>query len=157
MQLHGQIKEAASEIIQLSTKITILIPNYSCIISNTCTFIDNYILVTWILWTVIKMSSSKSRPRKVELMCICKNATTTMSILHKAMDLVNTLTNNLTALIYSLVNGLCKITTESIKPVLDVEQFGTSSNSIVPILTYRKCHLFLNILIKILHGFQKCL
>ena len=45
---------------------------------------------------------------------------TTMSILHITMELVNLSTKNLTALIYSLVNGLYKITTESIKLVLDV-------------------------------------
>ena len=38
---------------------------------------------------------------------------------------------NFTALIYSVVNGLYKITTQSIKLVLDVEQFGVSSNLIV--------------------------
>ena len=44
----------------------------------------------------------------------------------------NPIQNNLTALIYSLVNGLCKIATESIKLVLDAEQSGASSNLIVP-------------------------
>ena len=38
------------------------------------------------------------------------------------------LQNNLTALIYSLVNGLYNITTESIKLVLEVEQSGVSSD-----------------------------
>ena len=33
-----------------------------------------------------------------------------------------------------------KITTESIKLVLVVEQFGASSNLNIPIPTYRKCH-----------------
>ena len=47
------------------------------------------------------------------------------------MRLANTPTNNLTALIYLLVNGFYKITTESIKLTLDVEQFGASSNLIV--------------------------
>ena len=36
------------------------------------------------------MSGSESRPRKVKLMCANKNATTTMSILHITMELVNT-------------------------------------------------------------------
>ena len=66
---------------------------------------------------IIKISGSESRPRKVELTCTHKNAMTTVSILHITTELVNTLQNNLTALIYSLVNGLHKITTESIKLV----------------------------------------
>ena len=55
-----------------------------------------------------------------------------MSILHIATKLVKPLQSNVTALIYSLVNDLCKITTESIKLILDVEQFGVSSDLIVP-------------------------
>ena len=39
--------------------------------------------------------------------------------------------NNLTALIYSLAKGFFTITTESIKLILDVEQFGTSSHLII--------------------------
>ena len=48
--------------------------------------------------------------------------------LHITTELVITPTNNLTSLIYSLVNGLYKFTTESIKLVLDVEQFVASSD-----------------------------
>ena len=58
-----------------------------------------------------------------------KNATTIVT--HKTR-LVTLLQNYLTTLIYSLGNGLCKITTESIKLVLDVEQFGVRSNLIIP-------------------------
>ena len=54
--------------------------------------------------------------------------TTTMSISHITAELVN----NPTILIYSLVNGLYNITIESIKLILDVEQFGVSNNLIVP-------------------------
>ena len=46
--------------------------------------------------------------------------------------------NNLITLIYSLVNGLYKITTDSMKLVLDVEQFGASSDLIVPIPDVQK-------------------
>ena len=56
------------------------------------------------------------------------NATTAVSILHITTKLVNTPKNNLTALTYSLVNGLYKIITESIKPVLDVKQYGVSND-----------------------------
>ena len=72
----------------------------------------------------IKMSGSKLWPRKVEIVSVHKNETTTLNILHITTELVNTPT----ALIYSLINGLYKITTESIKLVLDVEQYGISSD-----------------------------
>ena len=65
-----------------------------------------------------------------------------MSILHITMKLVKTLQNNLTALIYSLVNGLYKITTESIKVVLDAEKSGASSDLIVPIRDVQKVSYF---------------
>ena len=79
------------------------------------------------------MSGSKSRPRKVELASAHNNTTATMSILHITMKLPKTLQNNFIALIYySLVNGLYRITTESIKLVLDAEQSGASSDLIAP-------------------------
>ena len=78
------------------------------------------------------MSGSKSRPRKVELASAHKNATITLSILHITTKLVRSLQNNLTTVIYSLVYGLYKITTESIKLVLDAEQSGAGSDLIVP-------------------------
>ena len=69
-----------------------------------------------------------------------KNAITTVSILYMT-ELVNTpLQNNLTKLIHSLVNGLYKITTESIKLVLDPEQFGVSSNLIVTTCDVQKVY-----------------
>ena len=76
------------------------------------------------VFKLIKMSSSKSWPRKEELTHVYKNATITMSILHITMELVKHITplqNNFTTLIYSLVNGLYKITTEFINLILDVE------------------------------------
>ena len=66
----------------------------------------------------------------MELASAHKNVTTTVSILHITIELVNTPKINLTALIYSLVNGLYNITTESINFMLDVEQFGMGSNFI---------------------------
>ena len=62
-----------------------------------------------------------------------KNAMTTVSILHIINEACkHPYKNNLTALIYSLVNGLYKVTTKSIKFVCDVEQFGASSDFSVP-------------------------
>ena len=79
------------------------------------------------------MSGSESWPKKVELTCAHKNTTTTMNIfIHNNGACKPSLRNNFTTLIYSLVNGLYKITTEFIKLVLDVRQFGASSNLIVP-------------------------
>ena len=55
------------------------------------------------------------------------------------MELVNSPTETaLTALILSLVNGLYKITTESIELVLDVEQFGMRTDLIVIALNVQK-------------------
>ena len=70
------------------------------------------------IFSIIKMSGSESWPRKVELASTHNNVTTTMNILHITTELIK---NNPTTLIYSLVCGLYKITTESIKLVLDVE------------------------------------
>ena len=69
---------------------------------------------------------------------------TTMSILHIILKLVKTLHNNLTTLIYSLVNGLFKISTESLKLVLDAEQYGASSDLIVPTHDVQKVSFFLS-------------
>ena len=43
-------------------------------------------------------------------------------------DITAELVNNPTTLIYSLINGLYNITIESIKLILDVEQFGASND-----------------------------
>ena len=77
------------------------------------------------IWKGIKMSSSESRPRKVKLTSAHKNVTTTVSILHITMEFVNTPTKEP----YTLVNGLYKITIESIKLVLDVDNipYGTKT------------------------------
>ena len=69
---------------------------------------------------------------------------TTVSILHIALKLVKTLHNNLTALIYSLVNGLFKISTKSLKLILDAEQYGASSDLIVPTHDVQKVSFFLS-------------
>ena len=62
-------------------------------------------------------------------------------------------------MIYSLVNGLYKITTESMKFVLDAEQSGASSDLIVPTHNVQKVSFFilllLRILVKIFHGFHR--
>ena len=83
------------------------------------------------------MSGSESQQRKVELMCAHKNSMIIVSIL---WSLQIPLQNNLITLIHVLVNGLYKITTESIKLILDVEQFDMSSNLIIPTLDVQKCH-----------------
>ena len=60
-------------------------------------------------------------PRKVELTHVhSKYATTTVSILHITVKLVNTPANNFIILI-SLVNGLDMITTESMKLILNIK------------------------------------
>ena len=57
---------------------------------------------------------------------------TTVSILHITTKLVKTPTKQPYRIEYSLVNGLHKITTESIKLVLDAGQSGASSDLIAP-------------------------
>ena len=90
------------------------------------------------------MSGSESQPRKVKLMRIhSKVQLLPWVFTHNNTACKYPYWNNLATLIYSLVNGLYKIITESIKLVLDVEQFGQ-----VVIWTslprmYRKCHIFL--------------
>ena len=76
-----------------------------------------------------------------------------------AISLYNIITS-MTVLVYLLANGLYKIISESIKLILDVEQFRVSSDLIVLPQMHRKCHLFLSsflprILIKIFHGFHR--
>ena len=62
-----------------------------------------------------------------------KGVTTIISVLHITTKLVNTPTENkLTALMYVLVNVLYMITIETIKLVLDVEQFGARAIWNVP-------------------------
>ena len=81
-----------------------------------------------------------------------------MSILYITTELVTPLQNNLTALIYSLVNGLYKITTESKKLVLDVEQFDVSSDYIIPTHNAQKVSFsffLLRIFVKTFHGFHR--
>ena len=57
-----------------------------------------------------------------------KNVTTTMSILHIITELVNTPTEPQPyCIIVSLVTVLYRITTEFIKLVLNIKQFGSSS------------------------------
>ena len=67
-----------------------------------------------------------------------------MSILHIRTKLVKIPTKNLTALIYSLVNGLYiyKITTESMKLVLDAEQSGANNDLTVPTRDVQKVSYF---------------
>ena len=72
---------------------------------------------------IIKTSGSESWSRKIEIMHAHKS-NDYYEYLHIITELANTPTNNLTGLIYSLVNDLYKITTESIKLILDVKQFG---------------------------------
>ena len=57
---------------------------------------------------------------------------TTVSILHITTKLVQPPTKQPYCIDILLVNGLYKITTESIKLVLNAEQSGASSNLIVP-------------------------
>ena len=62
-------------------------------------------------------------------------------------------------MVYSLVNGLYKINTESMKFVLDAEQSGASSDLIVPTHNVQKVSFFilllLLILVKIFHEFHR--
>ena len=86
----------------------------------------------------IKTSGSESRPRKVELVSAHKKCDNYRGYFaHNNED-------NLTALIYSLVNGLFKITTESLKLVLDAEQSGANSDLIVPTSDVQKVSFFLS-------------
>ena len=79
------------------------------------------------------MSGSELWPRKVELVSAHKECNKYREYFtHSNEACKHSYKNNLTAVIYSLVNGLYKITTESIKLILDVEQFGASSDLIVP-------------------------
>ena len=75
------------------------------------------------------MSGSESWSRKVELKHMHKIRNNYREYFtHNNGACKHSYKNNLTALIYSLVNDLYKTTTESIKLVLDLGQFGISSN-----------------------------
>ena len=92
----------------------------------------------------IKTSGSKSRLRKVELASAHKKCDDYCEYFtHNNETCKKTLQSNLTALIYSLVNGLYKITTESIKLILDAEQSGASSDLIIPTCDVQKVSFFL--------------
>ena len=89
------------------------------------------------------MSGSESRPRKVELASAHKKRDDYREYFtHNNEACKNSYKNNLTALIYSLVNGLFKISTESLKLVLDDEQSGASSDLIVPTRDVQKESFF---------------
>ena len=88
-----------------------------------------------VVWhTIIKMSSSESRPRKVELTFTDKNVMIVMSILHKTAKLVNTPTKR--------PYYIDIFTTKSITLALEVEQLGASSDLIVPIPIIQKVSYF---------------
>ena len=75
------------------------------------------------------MSGSELRPRKIELVSAHKKHDNYREYFtHNNGTGKYPYKNNLIALIYSLVNGLYKITSESIKLVLNVEQYGISSD-----------------------------
>ena len=81
-------------------------------------------------------------------MRVHKNVTTTMSILHLTTELVNTPTKQSIYVCINLVNSLYKITTECIKLILNIEQFGISSDLIVSTPDVQK--YFLLLLLRIL-------
>ena len=63
-----------------------------------------------------------------------------------------------TILLHLSYSGLYKITTESIKLILDFEQFGASSDLIVLTPNVQKVSyffFFLHILVKTFHGFHR--
>ena len=68
---------------------------------------------------------------------------TTVSILHITTKLVKTPTKQ-PYRIDSLVNGLIKISTESLKLILHAEQSGASSNLIVPTRDVQKVSFFIS-------------
>ena len=82
------------------------------------------------MYICIKASGSESRPRKVELASAHKKRNDYQEYFtHNNEACKNPYKTTLyTAFIYSLVNGLYTITTESIKFVLDAEQSGASSD-----------------------------
>ena len=90
------------------------------------------------IWSILQeilnqMSSSELWPRKVELMCLIQKMQQLPWVFtHTNRACTNTHWKNFTALKYLLDNGLYKITTESIKLVLNIKQFNTGSNLIVP-------------------------
>ena len=106
------------------------------------------------------MSGSESQSREVVLTCShSKNATTTMNILCIAMKPVFVPTKiSFTALIF-IVNCLYKVSTESIRLVYNIKQFGTGSDLIVPTQGCTETDVFffflLCILVKTFHGFYR--
>ena len=75
---------------------------------------------------VVKTNSSESQPRKVELIHAHKKRNgycATVSFLHITTELVNTPIKQ-----PYCIEGLFKITTESIKLIPNVEQYGVGSN-----------------------------
>ena len=86
----------------------------------------------------IKTSSSKSRPRKVELVSAHKKRWLLWAYNIKTP----TKQPYRIDIIFSLVKGLYKITTESIKLILDAEQCDVSSDLIVPILNVQEVSYF---------------
>ena len=65
---------------------------------------------------------------------------------HSYKTTLTLLQNNFTALICSLVNSSYEITTESIKLVLDVEEFGMGSDLIVSTRMYRNSFFYASLL-----------
>ena len=94
----------------------------------------------------IKTSGSESRPRKVELANAHKKRDDYCEYFtHNNEASKNPYKTTLSiALIYSLVNGLFKISTEPLKLILDAEQSGASSNLIVPTHDVQKVSFFLS-------------
>ena len=90
------------------------------------------------IWSILQeilnqMSSSESWPTKVELICLIQKIQQLPWVFtHNNRACTNTYSNNFTAFKYLLDNDLYKITTESIKLVLNIKQFSTGSNLIVP-------------------------
>ena len=81
-----------------------------------------------------------------------------VSTLHITTKLINTPTKQPYHI--DILNDPYKITTESIKLILDVEQFGVSSNLIIPThdvhkVSFSSFFILLQILIKTFHGFHQ--
>ena len=105
--------------------------------------IHMYIYIHTHIHTHIKTSSSESRPRKVELMRRHKKRDDYRDYFtHNNGACKHPYKTNLTALIYSLVNGLYKITKSIKKFILDVEPFVVSNDYIIPTPMYRSVIFF---------------
>ena len=89
----------------------------------------------------IKLSNRESQPRKIELTFhIQRHNDYREYFTHNNRACKCPYCNN--RVIYSLVNDLYKITTESIKLVLKVEQFGGSNDLIIPTPNIQKVLYF---------------